>query len=158
LAALFNVLGMLLEIVIVRKVPGVSGRSVEISALVGLLLMTVLLIRRKTPSVELASVVFLINTASVATVLLVTNLQFAEFQRNWVPFEATKLGCLVAAMLAPNFWVGLISILAYCFGASLQFEIFFPREVKAHLAAAEPWPMLAFGLAGIFALVYRFRR
>jgi len=60
-------------------------------------------------------------------------------------------------MIAPGFWVGLLSILAFSVSPVLQFEFFFPPELKA-LAMAEPWPTIAFGLAGALALVYRFRR
>jgi hypothetical protein len=157
-AALFNALGMLLEVATVRKIPGISAKPAGISAFVALLLLTVLFIRRKTPSVQGASIIYLVNTASVITVLLLTNLQFAVSARNWEPFQAMKLGCLISAMVAPGFWVGFVSILAYFLSALLQFEVFFPPEIKAQVAAAEPWPMLAFALAGVFALVYRFRR
>jgi len=157
-AALFTALGMLLEVAIVRKTPGVSVKPFGISAFVALVLLIVLFLRRKTPSVRWASVIYLINVASVITVLLLTNLQFAVSERNWVPFQAMKLGCLIAAMVAPGFWVGLISILAYFISAVLQVEIFFPPQIKAQVAAAEPWPMLAFALAGVLALAYRFRR
>jgi len=149
---------MLLEIAIVRKIPSISTKPAAISGFVGLLLLIMLFIRRKTPSVQWASFVYMINTASVVTVLLLTNRQFAVLERNWVPFEATKLGCLVAALVAPGFWVGLVSILAHFLSALVQFEVFFPSEIKAQVATAEPWPMLAFALAGVLALVYRFRR
>jgi len=149
---------MLLEVAIVRKIPLISAKPAEVSAFVALLLLIFLFIRRKTPSVRWASVVYLVNTASVITVLVLTNLQFAVSERNWVPFEATKLGCLIAAMVAPGFWVGLVSIVAYFFSAFLQFEIFFPPEIRSQVADAEPWPLLAFALAGVLALVYRFRR
>jgi hypothetical protein len=157
LAALFNALGMLLEIAIVRKIPGVSAKPPTVSALVGLVLLLVLFIQRKRPSHKCASLVFSLNTASVVIALLSTNLQFAVWQRNWAPFQAIKLGCLVAAILAPAFWVGFLSILAYCLSALLQFEFFFSPVMKAQVAPDEPWPILAFGLAGILALVYRFR-
>ena len=156
-AALFNALGMLLEFAVVRKIPGISAKPAGISAFVALLLLMVLFTRRKTPSVQGASIIYLVNTASVITVLLLTNLQFAVSERNWEPFQAAKLGCLISAMVAPGFWVGLASILAYFLSALLQFEVFFPPEIKAQVAATEPWPMLAFALAGVFALVYRFR-
>jgi len=157
-AALFTAVGMLIEVAIVRKIPGVSAKPAEVSAFVALLLLIFLFIRRTTPSVRSASVVYLVNCVSVITVLLLTNLQFAVLEPNWVPFEATKLGCLIAAMVAPGFWVGLVSILAYFFSAFLQFEIFFPPEIRSQVADAEPWPLLAFALAGVLALVYRFRR
>src|SRR5262245_42790263 len=157
-AALFTAVGMLLEVAIVRKNPGISAKPAEVSAFVALLLLIFLFIRRKTPSVRWASVVYLINTASVLTVLVSTNLNFAVAERNWLPFDSPKLGCLIAPMVAPGCWVGLVSILAYFFSAFLQFEIFFPREIRSQVADAEPWPLLAFALAGILALVYRFRR
>ena len=158
LAALFNVLGMLLELALVRKTPGVSPRPAAISAMVGLALLMMLFIRRKAPSRKLASVIYSFNAASVVTALVWTNLQFAVSERNWLPFQANKLGCLIAAYLAPGFGVGVLSILAHCLSALLQFEFFFPPELKAQVADAEPWPILAFGLAGILALIYRFRQ
>jgi len=157
MASLFNVLGMLLEVALVRTIPGISLRPAAISAFVGLIFLMTLFSRRKTPSLLWASVVYSLNNASVITALLWTNLQFADLERNWVPFQASKLGCLVAAILAPEFGVGLLSILAYSLSALLQFEFFFPTELKARVAAAEPWPILAFGLAGVLALIYRFR-
>ena len=156
-AAMFNVLGMLLELGVIRSVPGVSSKPASVSAFVGLILLVVLFVRRKTPSIKWAYVLYLINLAAVATSLLLTNQQFALSEKNWVPFQASKLGCLIAAMVAPGFWVGLLSILTHTLGPLLQFEFFFPPQIKAQVTT-EPWPILAFGLAGILALVYRFRR
>jgi hypothetical protein len=148
---------MLLEIQISRRTPGMSAKLPALSALVGLLLLLVLFIWRRTPSVRWACIIYSINTASVATVLGLTNLPMALAETNWVPFQASKLGCLIAAMLAPGFWVGLLSILAYSISAVIQFEFFFPPELRAQ-AAPEPWPIIAFALGGILALAYRFRR
>jgi hypothetical protein len=158
IAGLFNAVGMLLELAIVRKTPGVSAEPAAVSAFVAVMLLVVLFIWRKTPSLKWASVIYSVNTASVVTVLLSTNLQYAMSGRNWEPFQATKLGCLIAALVAPGFRVGLLSILAFSMGALLQFEFGFPLEIKAQVTDAEPWPILAFGLGGVLALVYRFRR
>jgi len=155
-AASFNTLGMWLEVAIVRRV-GIPATAPVISSLIGLAILLVLFTRRNAPSVRWASFLYLINTASVATALLWTNPQFAVVEY-WDPFQATKLGCLVAAMVAPAFWVGVVSILAHALTAVVQFEFFFPPAVKAGMAASEPWPIVAFGLAGILALAYRFRR
>jgi hypothetical protein len=152
IAVLFNAAGMLLELAIVRRTPGVSGEPAAGSALVALMLLAMLFIRRKTPSVKWASIVFSVNTAAVVTALLSTNLQYATSGQNWEPFQASKLGCLVAAMVAPGFSVGLLSIFAFSAGALLQFELVFPPDVKAGVAAGEPWPILAFGLGGVLAL------
>jgi signal transduction histidine kinase len=156
-AALFNALGMLIEILIIREIPGIATKPAAISASMGVIVFTALLIRRKTPSVEWAYVAYSITFVSVATALFFMNLHFAVLEKNWVPFQETKLGCLVAAMVAPGFWLGLLSILAYCLSAVLQFEFLFPPHLKARVSA-EPWATLAFGLAGVLALIYRFRR
>src|SRR5215468_8357457 len=69
IAALFNVVGMLLELAITREVPGVAERPSVAAATVGVILLIVLFIRRKTPSVKSANVVYLINTAEIVTAL-----------------------------------------------------------------------------------------
>jgi hypothetical protein len=158
IAVLFNALGMLVDFAIVRKNPGIPARPLAISAIVAVILVLVLLIRRKSPSVKWAALIYLVNSAAVTFALVSTNLQGAIAEKHWVPFQAAKLGCLIAAMLAPEFWVGLVSILAYSLSAVLQFEYFFPPEVKARIDSAEPWPIIAFALAGVLALSYRFRR
>jgi len=156
-ATLFNGTGMLLDLVLSRKILGVPAKPLVVSSVIGFVLAILLFASRKTASVKWASISFSINTASVLTALLWTDLQFARAEPHWVPFQATKLGCLVAAMLAPAFWVGLLNILAYTFGALIQFEYFFPDHFRV-LASAEPIPILAFGLAGIVGLIYRFGR
>jgi hypothetical protein len=158
MAVLFNGLGMLLEVAIIREVHGVSVRPPAISGVVALILLLALFIRRKRPSVKWAARIYLVNSAAVSMALLMTNVQFAVSERNWVPFQASKLGCLIAAMVTPEFWVGLVSILAYAIGSLVQFEFFFPPQIKARVDAAEPWPIIAFALGGVFALIYRFRR
>jgi hypothetical protein len=158
IAVLFNALGMLLDFAIIRKNPGIPVRPLAISAIVAVILLLVLLIRRKRPSVKWAALIYLVNSAAVTFALVSTNLQGAIAERNWVPFEASKLGCLIAALLAPEFWVGLVSIFGYSLSAVLQFEYFFPPEIQARVDTAEPWPIIAFALGGVLALIYRFRR
>jgi hypothetical protein len=157
-AAIFNGLGMLIEIAIIRGIPGISTRPAEISAGFATIHLIILFINRHRPSVKWAYVSYLLTTVSVVIPPLFTDLRFAVSERNWVPFQEIKLGCLAAAMVAPGFWVGLVSILVYSLSALVQFQFFFPVGLKANAAAAEPWPTLAFALAGILALVYRFRR
>jgi hypothetical protein len=122
----------------VRNVSGFSTLPAAISGSVGLLILAVLFIRRKTPTVEWAYALYLINTASVNIALLSTNLQFAVSVRNWEPFQASKLACLIAAMVAPGFRVGLLAILGHALGSFLQFVFFFPPEIKAQVADIEP--------------------
>jgi hypothetical protein len=157
-AALFNAAGMLLEIAIIKEIPGISTKPAVISAFAALILVAALFVFRKRPSVKWASIAYSMTTVSVAIPLLFTNMHFAVLEKNWVPFQENKLGCLVAAMVAPGFRVGLLSILVYCVSAVLQLEFFFPQHLKARVAVGEPWATLAFCLAGVLALIYRFRR
>jgi hypothetical protein len=158
IAVLFNGLGMFLEMGIVRRTHGVSVEPAAVSVAVAMILLAVLIAWRNTPTLRSAYVIYTLNTISVATVLLLTNTTFAENDPNWSPFQASKLGCLVAAMLAPGFWVGTISVMTYCLSAFIQFQFFFSPQLKLTLDTAEPLPIFAFGLAGILALIYRFRR
>lgn len=121
IAVLFNALGMLLEMGIIQKTSGVSTGPAAISVAVALVLLAALLMMRKNPSLRATWVIFALNTISVATVLLFTNSAFAASDRNWSPFQASKLGCLVAAMIAPEFWVGFMSIMAYCLSSVVQY-------------------------------------
>jgi hypothetical protein len=158
IAVLFNALGMLIEYAIVRENPGIPAKPLAISTIVAVILLLLLFIRRQMPSVKWAAIIYLVNSAAVTFVLVSTNLQGAIAEKNWVPFQAGKLGCLIAALLAPEFWVGLVSILGYSLSAVIQFEYFFPPEIRARVDNAEPWPIIAFALAGVLALIYRFRR
>ncbi|HEX4997028.1 MAG TPA: hypothetical protein VFY29_02315 [Terriglobia bacterium] len=157
LAAVLNGIGMLLEMAIILTIPGVPIAPAAVSASAAALLLMALFIGRKTPSVRWASVIYSMTTVSVVTVLLLTNLKFAEMESNWSPFQTHKLGCLAAALLAPGFSVGLLSIAAYGLSAVIQLLFFFPDDVKMAATPSEPWPMIAFILAGVLALVYRFR-
>src|SRR5262245_19877802 len=85
-AALFNALGMLLELAIVQKTPGIPQKPAAISACLALLLVVALFLSRRTPSTKLAYVAYLFTTVSVVTVLLSTNLHSAFLEKNWVPF------------------------------------------------------------------------
>ena len=99
--------------------PRVTGRRAQLVFFAaGVIALTVLIVRAgprellsdvrdagwAVPAiVAVYGVVYVLNTLSVATAFLLTNLQFALWERNWVPFEATKLACLIAAMVAPGF-------------------------------------------------------
>jgi hypothetical protein len=81
---------------------------------------------------------------------------FAAGDKSWVPFQASKLGAMVAGLLAPGFTIGLVGIGLHAGSSVVQF-LSFPREMQAPWIGEEPWATLAFGLAGVFVLVLRFR-
>ncbi len=156
-AAALNILGMPILTASNRDVPGVPATSQVVSALIGVGLLAFLLARRKNVTVRACSVAFLINTASIATTLFVVNQQLAERAPHWAPFQPNKLGALVVALLAPEAWVGVVSIAAYVVPALVQLASFSPA-VRARLAVGEPWATIAFGVFGLALLAYHLRR
>jgi hypothetical protein len=156
-AAALNTLGMPILTASNRGVPGVPVTSQLASAAVGVVLLAFLFARRKTVTVWVCAAVFLINTASVATTLFVVNQQLAENALRWAPFQPNKLGALVVALLAPEAWVGVISIAAYVVAPLIQLATFSPA-IRAKLAVGEPWATIGFGAFALALLVYHLHR
>ena len=71
-------------------------------------------------------------------------------------FQATKVGAVIAGLLAPGFLVGLAAIGVHVGSSTFQILHFAP-EIQVALGPDEPWGVLAFGMAGCFILAYRFR-
>jgi hypothetical protein len=156
-AAALNTLGMPILTLSNRDVPGLPVTSQVVSAAVGLVLFAFLFARRKSVTVRVCASVFLINTACLATTLFVVNRQLAEHAPLWAPFQPNKLGALVVALLAPQAWVGVLSIAAYIVPPLIQLATF-PAAVRARLAVGEPWATIAFGVFALALLVYHLHR
>ncbi len=155
-AALINFFGMILQLGI-QDVPNLPYLPMLVSAGVGGIVFLLHLRNRKNPRNSSSYVFYLINLAAVFTALFILNPYFAAGPKPWVPFQANKLGCFVAAVIAPGFWVGALSISMHSLGSAVQY-LYFSSELKARVAYAEPWASLVFGVVGFLALVYRFRR
>ena len=156
-AAAINSTGMLVELALVRSIPGMPPWPTLAASAFGILLLGLLVIRRHSPTIRFCSVIYLLNTFAVAAALYLTHPYYAALGPKWVPFQANKLACLLTALLAPTMGVGLASITVYAGAAVLQFFLFSP-EIKGALAIGEPWATLAFAIGGLFLLWYRIRR
>jgi hypothetical protein len=157
IAALVNLTGLPLELLIGRDIPGIPNWPAYLSMAVGFAVLSVLFLTRKRQSWELAVALFLINGLAVVTALFLRDPYYAATGAAWVPFQASKLGCLIAALLAPGFWAGGVMIGLHA-GSSVLAYALFPEALKGGLALGEPVATIAFGLAGLLTLVSRFRR
>jgi hypothetical protein len=156
-AASIHVAGMMLELLLGRTLPSMPIWPSLASATLGAVLLVVLLLRRKAATIRVCSWLFLINSIAIAAALFVTHPYYAALGQKWVPFQANKLGCLITALLAPSFWVGLASIATMAGLAVFQFYLF-PGEVRENLAVGEPWTTAAFAMSGVILLWYRLKR
>jgi len=93
----------------------------------------------------------------ILVALWFTNAVYAESGRAWVPFQADKLGMLTVALIAPELWVGLLSIAAFAATAAWQFASF-GEPTRGAMALGEPLATLVIGTFAAVLLVYRVRR
>lgn len=156
-AVVLNIIGMPFELVIVHSVPGVPTWPPLASIAAGLVLLGALFARRRKPSVALGNLVFLLNISAIMTALWVIDRGYASSGRPWVPFQEYKLGMVTVAVLAPEAWVGLVSIAAYAAAAVAQLVTFAP-DTRAHLAIGEPWATMAITTFALILLWYRLKR
>jgi hypothetical protein len=154
-AAALNVVGMSLDYLVGRSVPGMPWWPRVASALVGAGLLVLLWARWKRPSVAFGSAAFLVNTAAIVTELVLTAPHYAQ-SRNWIPFQANKLGALTVPLLVPELWVGMLGVLAYSGSAVIQYELFDPA-IRRNIGFGEPWTSVAFGVFAMVLMVYRWR-
>jgi hypothetical protein len=156
-AVALNIVGMPLELVIMRTIPGIPVWPPLASIAVAVVLLVVLLARRRTPSVALGNTVFLLDVFTIAIALWVIDGSYAASGRNWVPFQEYKLSMVTIAVLAPEAWVGALSIAAYATASIVQLATFTPA-VRDHLALGEPWATIAFAVFAAILLGYRLKR
>jgi hypothetical protein len=155
-AALVNVLGDLVGIQIAHEQSAPLWPSAMASA-VGALVVLILFATRRHTTTRLTSALFLLNSASVTAAFALTDPVVVQQSPLWAPFQAEKLGALVAALLAPSFFTGVITILGHVLTPLIQLQTFAP-EIRQHFAQAEPWTVVAFGVVAILLLGFRFAR
>jgi hypothetical protein len=155
-AAVLTVIGVPLELVIGRNIPGMPVWPLLAATATGVACAVLLLLRRHKPTVTLGSITFLVSAIAIVMALWKTSDFFATTPA-WSPFQANKLGALTVALLAPELWVGTLSILGYVGSAVAKLYLFSP-DIRAGLPIAEPWATVAFGIFGIALLFYRRRQ
>jgi hypothetical protein len=147
---------MPLDLQIARSIPGVPLWPGVTATAIAAALLGVLLARRKRATLNLCSVVFLLNVLTVLFALRFTNTAYAESGRPWVPFQANKLGMVTVALLAPELWVGIASIVGYI-GSALVQMLTFSEAARARFALGEPWATIVIGVFSAVLLGYRIR-
>jgi len=154
-AVLLNVLCMPADYLIARDIPDMPFYPAAASALIGIGLLVVLWTRRSTATVHLGSVVFLLNNLVILGALWITSGYWATAPY-WTPFQANKLGALAVPLLAPEFTVGVASIVGFAAMAIGKFYVLDP-EIQRRVPVGEPWIVLFYALFAVVLLVYRLR-
>src|SRR5262245_12512447 len=109
-AALFNLMGMPVELIVMRGFTDMPRWPEYVSIAVGAVIFLLLLFDKLRGRPNLVQVLFVINAAAVSFALWVVYSYFGTSYYNAMPFQATKLGALVAGLLAPSFFVGIAAI------------------------------------------------
>jgi hypothetical protein len=156
-AALLNALGSPLQIAVATRVPYVPGWPPLVSSATGALVAAALLLRRRAMTVRFAAAAFVVNNAVIVFSLWITNDYFARSAPLWIPFQANKLGCLAAAMLAPDRWSGVAVIAAFAGSAMTQYLLWSP-SLQQRVPVGEPWTSVIYGAFGLVILVVILRR
>jgi hypothetical protein len=147
---------MPMDLAIARGIPGVPLWPGVTSIASAAALLGVLAVRRRRATLTLCNAVFLLNVAAVLFALWFSNTAYAESGRTWVPFQANKLGIVTVALLAPQLWVGGVSIAAYVGAALVQMGTF-SEAARSRFALGEPWATIAIGVFAVVLLGYRLR-
>jgi hypothetical protein len=155
IAAILNAIGMPLDLLLGRDVPGMPRWPSVLSAVVGAGLVMVLLLRRRASTLRLANLTFLTNNAVIFFALWITSGAFAR-SSPWLPFQANKLGALAASLLAPSLWSGLVCIAGFV-GTAIAKIYFLPAALRAHLPVGEGWALVIYGVFGVALLINRQR-
>src|SRR5262249_26156451 len=108
-ACLLNAVGSPMDLLIGSRIQGMPSWPAISSGAVGAVLAGALVVRRHA-SIRTSSVALLVNTMAIATFLWITNTYYASGATPWIPYQATKLGVLVTALLAPELWSGIVTI------------------------------------------------
>ena len=156
LAGAFNSFGMLLQLMILRHLPSVPRWPAYLSIAVGAIIMSLLLLGGLKGKTKVVQALFVLNAGFVSFALYDIYSYFSSTAQYGVPFQATKVGAVIAGLLAPGFLPGLFAIGIHVGSSTFQILRFGP-ETQVAIGPEEPWGVLAFGLAGCFILFYRFR-
>ena len=155
-AAALNAVGMSVDGFLGRDIPAMPTYPNAMSALVGIGLIVVLLVRRQRATVRLGSAVFLVNTVAMLIALWITSGYWAASGPTWTPFQANKLGALAVPMLAPQLGVGLASIAGFAATAVAKFYFLDP-DIQRGFPVGEPWFVLIYALFAGVLLMFRLR-
>jgi hypothetical protein len=157
ISVVLNLVGMPLELVVLRTVPGVLIWPAIGALAWSAVLLVFLVTTRRRQSRMAANSAFVLNTAVIVSALWMIGQDVIASGRTWMPFQEFKLGMVTVAMIAPEPWLGVVGIAAYATASLAQFEAI-TAVSHDHLVVTEPWATLAFGLFSVILLAYRLRQ
>jgi hypothetical protein len=153
-AVTLNLIGMPLELVILRQHPGMPMWPPLASMAAAGVLLAILLARRQTCSRACIDAVFLLNLAAIlATLLLIA--RYPGVDSTWKPFQEFELGMVSCAILAPELWVGLVGISAYALSSLFLLSTIDPHHAQS---VGEPWATIGFVTFSAILLGYRLKQ
>lgn len=155
-AAAFNTFGFIIELLILENHPAVPRWPIYFSMVIGAVILSLVKFVPKEKISKYFSLLFVLNACAVSFALFEVYRALAGVAPHEFPFQASKLGAIVAGLLAPGLVAGILGIGAHV-GSSLILLYAFSAETRALLHTSEPWALLAFGLGGLFALFHRMR-
>lgn len=155
-ATLFNVLGMPIQLLIFRSDKMLPRWPIYLSMAAGVCILLYALFGRINGRVRYLGGLFVANAGFVSFALFSIYAHLVVAHPTMMPFQASKLGALVAALLAPGILSGVAAIFIHVVSAIAQWGCF-PADVKIIVGEQEPWATIAFGMAGLFVLAYRLR-
>jgi len=148
-------LGMLLDLVITRSIPGTPEWPNVACSAVSLTLLALMLSGRRSPRFVAAA--FIANNLAMATAFWISDSYFAQTVQHWTPFRPHQLGILTTALLAPpTMWAGVVGIATFVVGAVGHYFLFDPAT-RAQLPAGSHTVVIAYGMTGLVLFVYRLR-
>lgn len=156
IAASFNMFGSSMELLNSQQIPMAPQWPAVASASIAFVCLILLVVFKKTQSSALAPTIYLVNSLAFLALHMIKYPYYAEYAVSWAPFQASKMACLFAALIAPRYWIGLLMIGLHLTAVPLQYFNFSPAA-QAKLALGEPWIIVAFAIAGIFTLTHRYR-
>jgi hypothetical protein len=154
-ATALNAIGTPLDLVVGHGINGLPYWPPLASSAIGAVLCAALLWKRRTRPRWLSSGAFLFNIAVIVFALRMTDAAYSTVPA-WVPYQAHKLGALTVALLAPEGWVGVLSILAVC-GEAIIHYLTLPASIQVHVFG-EPGSTVAYGIFALALLAVQVRR
>jgi hypothetical protein len=149
-----NAIGLPMDYLMARHVPGMSVWPALVSSATGIVLAIVLIVHRRRPTIRLSTTVFILNNAVILAALWITSGAYAAAPGRWIPFQANKLGALAAAVLSPDLVSGIVVIGAYVAMAVLR-TFTLPAAQQQRLPIGEPWVIFIYALFALAMLAYR---
>jgi hypothetical protein len=153
-----NLVGMPLEIIMRRSVPGIPVWPSIVSMTISGTLLLILVQRRHRATVRLTSWMFLVHNVGIVSALWVTSGHFAVGSGSWIPLQANKLGAVIVAAVAPEArFAGSISIAMFVVAAFARAWTLRTVPVLAPLFGLEVATIFVFGLFASLLLLHRSR-